>query len=481
MKYIILILCIVLLVACEEDVSVTQVVDYQPANTKVFVYSNPSNAKIYINGRYTGFNTPDTLTYLQNHQYFFSLKLKYYADYNFQFTPKKNDSRTIDLNFFNMPNVQGSLNIKSFPSKCKVRIDNQVIAENTPSTISMNPGEYKLYFEADNCWQDSADVEIYSGRTSVVSKSLVDSSNFVIYNEKNIGLPNDNSRLVAVDKHGKIWCVTNSHTIFTIDRSKVISFNITNFGFNGYISEIQFDDNNDLWIGTALGILKYDGTTIQDYSAGDSAGKKFINDIFIDDKNQVWLASNEGIGKVEGAAVNWDNQPVELKNQPIYSLYIDDDYSYFGGKNLLFKWDKSITLKEFYISDSDKGHHPKVLRISKGVNGLIWVASEKLHGNLGLPPKLYILDNELDEIRTTNENFTSIHNYKNYTIMADRHDLYFYQGKTLANKLFMPYYVTQDYELAIFDIYYDKINKAIWMGTNRGLIKIKDHYLEGIL
>lgn len=484
MKYVILILCIVLFVACEEEVSVTEIEDYQPANTKVFISSFPSDAKIYIDGRYTGFNTPDTLTHLQTQSYLVSLKLKYYADYNFSIALKKDTLVSVDLDFFDLPNIKGELTVNSYPPKCKIKLDDQLIMEKTPATVSLNPGKYKLYFEADNCWLDSSDVEIYSGQTSVVRTSLVDSSNFVIYTVKNIGLPDNNARLVTTDKKGNVWGVVNALTIFSIKQSEVTSFEISDYGFDGYIKKILVDDNNDLWIATAMGLLKYDGITVVSCSGNDEPGMQFINDLFIDETGRIWVASNKGFGFVEGNSINWNNQPVEVQNKVIYSIFADNENIYLGGKNKLYQWDRNGVVKDFIVIE--KKYQPRISQMNKGIDNTIWFTTAKLFGNdktsdPGLPPKLFYFENKPMEIKSANENFTSIHRYKNYLIVASNQDLLFYQGKTLTNKLFLPYYFTQDYSLSVFEIYYDEVNQAIWLGTNKGLIKIKDHYLEGIL
>lgn len=68
---------------------------------------------------------------------------------------------------------------------------------------------------------------------------------------------------------------------------------------------IAFDLDNNVWIGTDIGVSKFDGTNWTSYTTDDGLLDNLILDIAVDSKNNIWFGSFGGITKFDG--VNWSD------------------------------------------------------------------------------------------------------------------------------------------------------------------------------
>ena len=70
---------------------------------------------------------------------------------------------------------------------------------------------------------------------------------------------------------------------------------------NNYINCMTFDTSGDLWIGTNIGISKFNKTTQEftSYTTAEGLTNNFINSILIDDNGDVWISTNKGLNKFD--------------------------------------------------------------------------------------------------------------------------------------------------------------------------------------
>ena len=70
---------------------------------------------------------------------------------------------------------------------------------------------------------------------------------------------------------------------------------------NDYINCMAFDSLGNLWIGTNIGISKFDIKTNQfiSYTTADGLTNNFINSILLDKNNDIWISTNKGLNKFD--------------------------------------------------------------------------------------------------------------------------------------------------------------------------------------
>lgn len=70
---------------------------------------------------------------------------------------------------------------------------------------------------------------------------------------------------------------------------------------NDYINCMTFDDSGNLWIGTNIGLSKFNMKTkkITSYTTADGLTNNFINSILVDNNGDLWISTNKGLNKFE--------------------------------------------------------------------------------------------------------------------------------------------------------------------------------------
>ncbi|MBN1295074.1 MAG: T9SS type A sorting domain-containing protein [Candidatus Latescibacteria bacterium] len=173
----------------------------------------------------------------------------------------------------------------------------------------------------------------------------LDGDTWTVYDEKD-GLVYNKARELVVDKDGILWVGTprgvssfdgKTWTTYTTENSGLASNHITSievsednvkwFGTNGgglvrydgktfttqtkkdglvddYIYSLKLQDK-EIWVGTALGVSKYDGTTWKTYTMENSGlPSNLITSIHIDDDGVVWLGTGSGVARFSND--NWE-------------------------------------------------------------------------------------------------------------------------------------------------------------------------------
>ena len=91
-------------------------------------------------------------------------------------------------------------------------------------------------------------------------------------------------------KYHKTKGVISNYLNDTKNKNSIISNNI---------NCIIGDDFGSLWIGTNIGLSKFniESETFESYTTADGITNNFINSILIDDNNDLWISTNKGLNK----------------------------------------------------------------------------------------------------------------------------------------------------------------------------------------
>ncbi|GBF36882.1 DUF5711 family protein [Methanofervidicoccus abyssi] len=134
----------------------------------LYVDSNPTGAKIYINGSYKG-TTPKTITGLSPGEYTITLKKDGYKDYTEIVYISPGDSKRV---YVNLKPITGSLYVDSNPTGAKIYI-NGSYKGTTPKTITgLSPGEYTITLKKDGYKDYTEIVYISPGLSKTVNAKL---------------------------------------------------------------------------------------------------------------------------------------------------------------------------------------------------------------------------------------------------------------------------------------------------------------------
>lgn len=70
---------------------------------------------------------------------------------------------------------------------------------------------------------------------------------------------------------------------------------------NNYINCMAFDNSGNLWIGTNIGLSKFDlnEKKFTSYTTAEGLTNNFINSILLDDNNDIWISTNKGLNKYD--------------------------------------------------------------------------------------------------------------------------------------------------------------------------------------
>ena len=105
---------------------------------------------------------------------------------------------------------------------------------------------------------------------------------------------------IAVDTNNNVW-VGTAAGIAKFDGTSWLSLTTTQGLVDNYTNCIAVDKNNNIWVGTNMGISKFNGTTFTTYTIANGLidnGVKYIN---VDMNNNLWIGTDVGVSKYNGS------------------------------------------------------------------------------------------------------------------------------------------------------------------------------------
>lgn len=148
-------------------------------------------------------------------------------------------------------------------------------------------------------------------------------------------------------------------------------------GFDSYISDIKKDHVGNLWIGTFIGLYKFDGATFTAYNPVNAlTSVLFIINIKLDSNEHLWMSTN-GAGLVEFDGTNWNIFDTSTSAIPI------NDLNHFAIDNSNNKWIATYgfgilkfdgTTWTIYDTSNTPMTIPYAYQIAADSNGGIWAS-----------------------------------------------------------------------------------------------------------
>lgn len=252
---------------------------------------------------------------------------------------------------------------------------------------------------------------IVSGIDKISFFSTNDYSKPVKISRHNLGLINDvhlfseDSFLIASDLGLHLWC-----------RGSISEFSSNPF-FSDRIYQIEYDDDNNLWIATdGNGLLRYDGEETLQFSIGEGLLSDVCNNLLVVASN-IYVTTPRGISKIESRDTDYAISQItkedglrsyaindiELFNNRIYLaqddglIYFDADETFLEESDFPLFIDR-VSIGNQVINHTEKGNLPhNVESIQIAYKGLRY----RNHNNLSYQYNLNGLYNDqLDWVDT---------------------------------------------------------------------------------
>ena len=334
----------------------------------VYVSSIPEGASIFLDGRITGFITPDTIKSIEVGEHSIVLKRKLYSDTLFTITIENEAPIDLSIDMTNNFRNFGIINCTSEPSGANVFLNDSSTGEVTSVMLNNVPaGIYEVKYELHKHRADSSIVYLNSQSTVTFNGHLTDTTYWVDYNTSTINVSTndftdvlfkDNSlwfstmyhglvefngkdwlphpindplltnkliRRIVLDNYNNIWLCIDGYLVRYENGIQEIIFNEL---LGPEFKELKFDSQNNFICATRKGLIKYDRTEWLNYSdLFQDHDLSFVNDVAIVNDTTFYLGTNShrlvgyamssgGVYKIEGSKLS-----VFLKSTNIYAYY----------------------------------------------------------------------------------------------------------------------------------------------------------------
>jgi streptogramin lyase len=190
---------------------------------------------------------------------------------------------------------------------------------------------YNLFFRNGKMWGNGPNA-VYKVNPNTFNTFRYDTSNSPLENRWfQMAELDNNNNFIVIDSNAIVKFTTDSVQRIPFNNIQdVIYFNKTIFSFGG---DMVFDADNNMWFGTSVGVLKYDGTNWTKFNDTTSVftSTEMIHTMFRDSNNGLWALG--------------------------YYVYR------FNGTN----WYK------FTDFDGNQISHPRVIKLDK--NNTIWISN----------------------------------------------------------------------------------------------------------
>jgi ligand-binding sensor domain-containing protein len=313
----------VFFISCEKSVF-TGYEEPKPENNKLQITSNPSNAKIYLNGKYTGFNTPSLLTWLESGKDTIGLKLNLYRDTTFITEIKDEVEQKQFIDFKANPGNRGNITFVSSPLGASIYLNKSKTYYTTPCIFSkINVGMYSITMSKEGHRADSTNVALAAGQTVQANIVLEDTTKWVSYKLENSLVKSNLVNSIAIDNKNNAW-IGSSEGLSKFDGRnwKVYTSNNSVLRSN-VITALKKDRQNRIWVGTPAGIYLIENDIMSD--ASFNLSNQSVVDIAENSNGTIWTALKGGVAKLSGTTWQlYTNSNSGLKDNSPLCIEIDN-------------------------------------------------------------------------------------------------------------------------------------------------------------
>lgn len=182
-------------------------------------------------------------------------------------------------------------------------------------------------------------------------KAQVKSTEWIVYDTTNSGLPSNGVKSIVIDSIGNKWIGTGEGLV-KFDNITWTIWDTLNSGIpSNYVDIVALDNSENKWLGTfpSSGLTKFDGITWTTWNTSNSGlPSNYIYAITFDDSGNVWLGTIGGLTKFDGTTwTTWNTSNSNIPGNTVTSIAIDSAGNKWVGCDGVVKFD-GITWTTFY-------------------------------------------------------------------------------------------------------------------------------------
>lgn len=300
-KFLVSLIIIFILLSCDEEVSRSP--EYIPADEGfIFIDSRPGGAKIFLDDKFTGDYTPDSLTYLSFEEHNVTLKKEFFRDTTFKINLQDTTRKSLHIDYTTNKKMLGSIQFLSQPPEAKIIFNDSLLNVKTPHLINnLIPGVYNVRYQF-NVHRDFFTIfVIRSNETTDAYGILQDTSIWVDYNSTHYPLPGDKFNKIDIDRNGGIWASTYGNGLFYFinDEWKIYDSDNSDLPFD-FVTCVKAADDGSIWIGTEQGLVKLVNDIMEIYNVSNSLlVSHFITALF-SHASTLWIGTKIGLVRKTG-------------------------------------------------------------------------------------------------------------------------------------------------------------------------------------
>lgn len=308
---IVLIFSLFFLVSCEKDLSVTPE-ETLPKKNAVIIKSEPSGARIFINGKNTGQLTPDTVFWLQPGDVIVTLKKELFKDSSITAKLLENDTLELFFDYTTNKTMLGKLNIDSNPRGAQIFVNDSAVNKITPAILEgFFPGFHKIRLKLNGHWDEEKLVPVKSVVTTYIDYQFTDTLVWINYTASRTNIPSNYLSSIAIEKGYIKWMGSIDAGLIRFDDNTWTIYNMNNSIIpDNNINSVGIDDFGNLWICTNYGVVRKSGDNWTLFNTANSGlpDNKVLS-VSFDGTNTAFGTLNKGLVIFDG--VNWINYTKE--------------------------------------------------------------------------------------------------------------------------------------------------------------------------
>jgi ligand-binding sensor domain-containing protein len=314
----------IILASCEKEIfiepkSSSEHVSYCSA----YINSNPAGAQIYVDNKYSGRLTPDTVKWLAKGDHDVRLRFNAVLDTVFKMQTDYSSLNSVYIDYFATFNNYGSIYCKSVPSSANIYLNKQLTDKFTNDTLKyLLPGDYEIRYYHYGFRDDSVTVKVSGGKTVPVNLTLQDTSEWIDYRTVNSAIPSNNIVAFKVDKINNIWIATFNNGLSKFTNQKFTNYTKSNSGLpSDFVTCLAVDQNNVLWVGTMEGLARFDGVNWKQYTIESGLPSNYITALYCDTNGDTYVGTKMGLSSIyEGYVFERMYQSLSLLKSSISSI-----------------------------------------------------------------------------------------------------------------------------------------------------------------
>ena len=333
-KYLFLLSALLVVISCDKEVY-TGITEMKVVyNTSFNIVSNPEGSVILIDGKNSGFSTPDSIKWLAPGDHEIRLRNYLFEDTTFTVILADGESNNTFIDYTANPGNFATIKCSTLPNGAEIFINDSATGKVTPYVFTgMYPGDYKIKYTYPEHRADSVSFFVKGKHSFSSSVTLDDTSQVVDYREHNTPITTNLINDAAVDADGVVWVGSATEGVFRFDGKDWSVFDNENSVLpNNNINCVTVDSENKIFIGTNQGLAVYNNGSWSNYNITNSQlPNNFVSSVTEDNNGNYWIGTQGGLAKMTGGTiVKYTTQNSGLASNIVTSVAVSGNNVYAG-------------------------------------------------------------------------------------------------------------------------------------------------------